>query len=422
MRTIAFVLVVVGVVAGGAACYFKYVLTEVPVVYRTAPVTRGDLVCSISATGIVVAEDFVDVGARVAGTIENFGPDPDHPGKTVDFNTVVHQGMLLATIDPTCYKAQVEQADAALQSAEASLMQLQAKFEQAKQDSNRAETLRKSQAIADTDYDTAVANNKIAEANVAMGKATVRQAKATLDVAKINLGYTDIKSPIEGVVVARRVNVGQTVVASLNAPSLFLIAKDLRRMQVWASVNEADIGRIGVDTPVQFTVDAVPNRVFRGKVSQIRLNAQTTQNVITFTVVVTTDNLDGKLLPYLTANLQFETDHRSNVLLVPNAALRWKPQARQIVPDRPEARPSGTAPLAESTRPAKIYGRFWAIDDDGIRPVKVQIGISDGTTTEISGADVDVGTKVVVGEDGNGDSGDADAKSPFIPQMRGKKR
>ncbi len=249
----------------------------------------------------------------------------------------------------------------------------------------------------------------------------VRQAKASLEVAETNLGYTEIRSPIDGVVVARRVNVGQTVVASLNAPSLFLLAKDLRQMQVWASVNEADIGRISVDTPVQFTVDAVPNRVFHGKVVQIRLNAQTTQNVITYTVVVATDNLDGKLLPYLTANLQFETDHRAGVLLVPNAALRWKPPASAVA-DEPTAQPRPRGDRsAKSPNSGKARGRLWLAEENSVRPIRVSVGITDGVMAEISGPEVKEGMKVVIGEAVDSDSDAVDAKSPFIPQLRRKR-
>ena len=180
--------------------------------------------------------------------------------------------------------------------------------------------------------------------------------------AKTNLGYTTITSPVRGMILDRRVNIGQTVVASLNAPSLFLIAKDLRRMQVWASVNEADIGRIRVNMPVRFTVDAYPGQMFRGKVTQIRMNATMTQNVVTYTVVVTTDNSSGKLLPYLTANVQFEMDQRSNVLLAPNAALRWKPQASQIDPAA-----SKTA-ISASPRTLKTVAAF------GLKPMVVLFG------------------------------------------------
>src|SRR5207249_3200763 len=165
---------------------------------------------------------------------------------------------------------------------------------------------------------------------LAVGEASVAQARAALQQAEINLGYTTIRSPVKGVIVDRRVNVGQTVVASLNAPSLFLIAKDLTRMQIWASVNEADIGQIHAGQAVRFSVDAFPHQTFRGDVAQIRLNANMTQNVVTYTVVVNTDNTNGKLLPYMTANLNFELSQRNDVLLVSNSALRWRPQIQQV--------------------------------------------------------------------------------------------
>jgi HlyD family secretion protein len=241
------------------------------------------------------------------------------------------------------------------------------------------------------------------------------------------------------VIIDRRVNIGQTVVASLNAPSLFLIAKDLRRMQVWSSVNEADIGRIQVDMPVRFTVDAYPGETFRGKVTQIRLNATMTQNVVTYTVVVTTDNSSGKLLPYLTANVQFEVDRRCNVLLVPNAALRWKPQESQIAAETDaSASPApsetgGEAATSSSAQPAEDaqavesandqeQGRLWTVTRGGlVRPVDVVVGPSDGTMTEVSGSHVKEGMQVVVGEESRGaaESGDAaegeKTRNPFLP-------
>ena len=167
----------------------------------------------------------------------------------------------------------------------------------------------------------------MAVANVAVAKATIKANKASLDVAKTNLGYTVIKSPVRGTIIDRRVNIGQTVVASLSAPSICLIAKDLRRMQVWALVNEANIGRIYPNMPVQFTVDAHPKDTFRGKVIQIRMNAQMTSNVVNYMVIIETDNPDGKLFPYMTASVSFEEPKRTNVLVVPNAALRWKPKS-----------------------------------------------------------------------------------------------
>ena len=262
----------------------------------------------------------------------------------IDYNSIVRVGTELAYIDATRYEAQYEQAKAALDRSIADLGQLEAKAEQAAAELRRAQQLRDIQqtrkpltqvpivAISESDYDMAVANDKVAKANLAIGKADVEQRRAACDLAKTDLDYTIIKSPVEGKILERRVNIGQTVVASLNAPSLFLIAKDLTRMQVWASVNEADIGRIRQGMKATFTVDTYPQEVFTGQVKQVRLNAQMTQNVVTYTVVIDAPNPDERLLPYLTANVKFEVETRQDVLLVPNAALRWTPAESQIDP------------------------------------------------------------------------------------------
>ncbi len=312
--------------------------------FRTVPVKRGDLVATISATGTVEPEEVVDVGAQVAGRIVAFGKDVS--GKTVDYGSQVEDGTVLAQIDDALYaadvsqsKAQVEQAKASVMRAEADLGQMQAKLVQAERDLNRAKKLGPGDALSQADYDAAVSAYDVAKANVAVGKAAivqaneaVAQAQANLKRTQRNLDYCTIKSPVKGVIIDRRVNIGQTVVASLNAPSLFLIAKDLKRMQVWIAVNEADIGNIHPGQAVTFTVDAFPGQVFQGEVGKVRLNATMTQNVVTYTVEVITDNSDGKLLPYLTANAKFMVSTRANVLMVPNAALRWVPQAEQVVP------------------------------------------------------------------------------------------
>ncbi len=352
------------------------------------------------------------------GLILEFGRDPHDPSKLIDYNSVVEKGTVLAKIDPTPYEAALEQAEATLAHDKANLGTLTAVRDQTRREFMRAKELLPSKAIAETDYDTDEANCKSAEANLEVGKAQVRVSAAAVRTAKTNLGYTTITSPVRGTILDRRVNIGQTVVASLNAPSLFLIAKDLRRMQVWASVNEADIGRIRVNMPARFTVDAYPGQTFRGKVSQIRMNATMTQNVVTYTVVVTTDNSNGKLMPYLTANVQFEVDQRSNVLLAPNAALRWKPQASQIDPAI-----SKTVSTSESTI-AEGRGCLWVETDHGlVRPVEVATGASDGTMTEISGSGVREGMQVVAGEQGKEDQEDEDAaegektSNPFLPKI-----
>ena len=249
-------------------------------------------------------EEVVEVGAQVNGMIVAVGADPADPGKLLDQGSIVHKGEVLAQIDPTIYKAQVDYAEASLAKAKSDLQQLLTRGCQLKQEWQRAQSLLPQKAIANTDYDLAAANCQAAADNVGGGRATVQQCEASLQVAKTYLSYTVITSPIDGVILDRRVNVGQIVCATFNVPGLFLVAKDLRRTQVWASVDEADIGHIYPGLPVQFTVDAYPGEVFEGKVSRIRLNPVTTQDRTTYTVIVATNTSRG-MLPYLTAKLRF---------------------------------------------------------------------------------------------------------------------
>ena len=243
---------------------------------------------------------------------------------------------------------QRDQAQANLLHAQADLGELQAKVDQSKAEWKRAKALLPQKAIADTDYDLDVANYLAAEANLTGGQGD-RQAErggpgrwpsGTLTTAPS-------RSPVKGVIIDRRVNVGQTVVSTMSVSSLFLIAKDLRHIQVWASVNEADIGRIHEKMPVTFTVDAYPNEIFHGTVYQIRMNATMTQNVVTYTVVVDTDNSDLRLYPYLTANLSFQVEQHSNVLKVPNGALRWKPRPQMVAPEYRDSLASAGKPKGE---------------------------------------------------------------------------
>jgi HlyD family secretion protein len=331
------------------------------------------------------------------------------------------------------YKAQRDQSEALLERSKADLLQLKARRDQAERDWKRAKCLHDGRAISEADYDLAQANYETAQANVAVGEATIKQNEAMLEKDKANFDYTTIYSPVDGEIIARRVNIGQTVVSSLNASSLFLIAKDLRRIQVWASVNEADIGRIHPKMPVRFTVDAFPGEVFRAKVLQIRLNATMTQNVVAYTVVVVTDNSDGRLLPYLTANLQFELQRRTGILLVPDVALRWEPKPQQIAPEASETSsrgssgegndgtsssadsPSGGASLAEAAKHRQERGRLWIVEEGLVRPIEVKVGVSDGSVTEVSGDDVKEGMEVVVGEAiTSAESGES--TNPFAPK------
>jgi HlyD family secretion protein len=434
------VTVVLGLVVAGAGWYFQRAQGQT-LAYRTADVKRGDIAVSIAATGTVEPEEVIDVGAQVAGQILSFGKDRN--GKTIDYGSVVEEGMVLAQVDDSLYAADAAQAAAQLQiakagivSAEADLGQMKAKLYQAQRDWERAQKLGPSEALAASSYDayksayeTAKANVAVAAAAIGQAQATVAQAEAVLQRAQRNLGYCTIKSPVNGVIIDRRVNIGQTVVASLNAPSLFLIAKDLKRMQVWASVNEADIGSIRPGQPVSFTVDAYPDQVFRGEVGKIRLNATMTQNVVTYTVEIITDNSSGKLLPYLTANVNFELNRHNNVLLVPKAALRWSPQPDQIAPEfrtaaidssgngnLPDDQPSSKNP-ARGTAESRHSGIVWVPQGNLVRPVQVKIGLSDGSLTEISGKPLQEGEPVVIAEQRTA-TGDTATANPFTPQLR----
>ncbi len=412
--------------------------------YRTIPIKRGDLLASISATGTVEPEEVIDVGAQVAGQIIYFGKDRN--GKIIDYGSVVEEGTVLAQIDDSLYAADVALASAQMmaaktgvQRAEADLGQLKAKLYQAERDWKRAEKLGPSDALAEASYDayksgyeTAQANLAVGEASIAQARDTVAQTQATLQRAQRNLRYCTITSPVKGVIVDRRVNIGQTVVSSLNAPSLFLIAKDLRRMQVWVAVNEADIGSIHPGQPVHFTVDAYPGEEFRGEVGKIRLNATMTQNVVTYTVEVITDNSNGKLLPYLTANVEFELSRKKEILLVPKAALRWTPQTGQVVPkfrmllDSPaggdtakgrERQPSGQA--APSNGKGR-QGMLWVQEGRQVRPIMVTAGMSDGTSTEVEGDGLAEGLEVIIGE--RTEKAQQTVANPFTPQTMRRNR
>jgi HlyD family secretion protein len=445
-RTI-FAIVVLGLIGAVSVWYFYY--AERPAVsYRTTEMKRGDLVATIGATGTVEPEEVIDVGAQVAGKINTFGKDKD--GKTVDYGSAVEEGTVLAQIDDSLYAAdvaqataQLQQAKAGVQRAEADIGQMKAKLYQAQRDWERAQKLGPSEALAEVSFDayksayeTANANVAVGEAAIVQAKAAVTQAEAVLQRTQQNLGYCTIKSPVKGIIIDRRVNIGQTVVSSLNAPSLFLIAKDLKRMQVWVSVNEADIANIHPGQPVSFTVDAYPGEVFHGEVGKVRLNATMTQNVVTYTVEVITDNSSGKLLPYLTASVQFELSRRTNVFMVPNAALRWSPQPNQVAAEfratfAGSASRSGGAgndrqvssnPGAQTALENRNQSVVWVQQGDYVRPIKVRVGMSDGTMTEVDGEKLQEGLEVVLGEQQRATSSTTSTTNPFVPQLPVRRR
>jgi HlyD family secretion protein len=365
---------------------------------RVAPVSRGDVAATISATGTIEPEAAVDIGAQVAGVIVEFGTDRE--GKPVTWGSVVEKGDVLAKIDDSLYVAAVKGAEAQLDQYSGQLARDQAILEKDRVDLGRYQILAKEDSIARQQAEDQTFVVRQDEAQVKLDIGLVETAKANLLTAHTNLGYCTIRSPVKGVVIDRRVNIGQTVVSSLNAPSLFLIANDLSRIQAWISVNEADVGSIARGQQVGFTVDALPGRRFRGRVGQVRLNATMTQNVVTYTVEVDIDNPDGALLPYLTVNAQFETSRRRDVWLVPNTALSWSPRPDQIAP---------------GVRRGEKGGVIWVAEGKLVRPIPVEVGLSDGVVSEISGPDLREGIAAVVGEQSRG--GDHSERNPFMPQI-----
>ena len=350
MKKVLSCVLVLLVAAVGAAYYFlRPQASASTIAYKTAEMTVGQVTQTIRATGTIEPEDLIDIGAQITGQIMAFGIDTQ--GREVDYCSEVKKGQLLARIDDVTYKAEVTIAKANLTTAQAQLagaqadvVQYSAKLRQAERDWKRAQALGVGDALSQKDFDayqsayeTAAASLDVGNASVEQAKAAIAQAQAQLEKAERNLSYCDILSTVDGIVIDRRVNIGQTVTASMSTPSLFLVAKDLRKIEIWVPVNEADIGSITVGQEVRFTVDAFAGKTFTGKVGRIRLNASMTSNVVTYTVEVTTENPDSLLLPYLTANVSFilaESPAASK--RIPVAALRWRPDGWQEPVASPE--------------------------------------------------------------------------------------
>lgn len=480
-------------IVGGFGAWWVYSSQAPTTVYRTTKVTRGNLKATIGATGTLEPIQTIDVGAQVNGPIIKFGDDPrkivigtDSKGnpiyKSIDWSSPVHPGTVLAEIDPAVYQSQVDNAKANLDQARAAqdsaaaevdvakanlnkskvaLLQMNAQLNQSQRDWMRAQRLHPSGAVADLDFDTSQATYLTNKSALAVGEATVAQnqaaltdsiaavakakaavvaAQAGLNQAIVNLGYCTIKSPVEGVIIDRRVNIGQTVVSSLSASSLFLLATDLRHLQAWASVNEADVGNIHSGQAVTFTVDAFPGRTFNGTVApdQPRLNASMNQNVVTYTVAIDTDNADLGLKPYMTTNLSFVVDQRTNVLLVPNSALRWNPPAELVVPEarqdyissqrlkqKADSGDTGAQPAApankEKKKPQLRKGTLWVQDGGYVRPVSVETGVTDSIKTEIVSGDIKEDDLVVTGI-APANTGRGGSTNPFVPHLFGPKK
>ncbi len=340
--------------------------------FKTEKVTLGEIVESVNATGTVNAIITVNVGTQVSGTIIKL---------YADFNSRVRKGQIIALIDPTVFDAQVEQAKANLSAARANLTKSEVSVKDTKRTFDRSRELVKKNLIAQGDLDTAETNYESAKAQVDVSKAQVQQALAALRMSETNLKYTNILSPVNGIVVSRNVDVGQTVAASFQTPTIFMIAEDLTKMQIDTNVNEADIGKIAVGQEVVFTVDAYPERNFKGKVFQVRNAPIIVQNVVTYDVVIRVDNSDLNLKPGMTANSSIITTRKSNVLKILNSSLRFK------FTDKSSMKSEGKGGGGQSV---------WILEKGTPKRVKIKTGISDGTYTELVSGDIKEGNEIII--------------------------
>ncbi len=395
-KSVLITVLILAFVGGGYWLYRKVSADETPK-YRFATVERGDLEAAVSATGALSAVTTVQVGTQVSGQISEIN---------VDFNGRVRKGQLIARIDPTL-------AQQAVRDAQANLDRMRAERERTQLEYERNQRLFDNKVLTEVEFNTAKYAYEVAQASA-------KSAEVALERARRNLEYTSILSPIDGIVVERNVDVGQTVAANYSTPQLFLIAQDLSRMQILAQVDESDIGRIAQGQTVRFSVQAYPDRQFEGTVAQVRLQSKVVENVVNYTVAVAVDNSDKKLLPGMTATVEFQTGSAKNVLIVPNTALRFRPPEAMLAKMREEmaaargeragadgaGRADGGAvangadgfqrsPGKEGSTSA---GRLWHLDEQGkLRPLRVHTGITDGQKTEVSGKGVQESMQVVIG-------------------------
>jgi HlyD family secretion protein len=378
--------------------------------WDTAAVDRGRIVARVTATGTLSALVTVQVGSQVSGRVQQL---------FVDFNSPVKKGQLIAKIDPQLFQASLEQARANHAAAQGTLEKAKVQAAQAEIDFKRQASLAERKLVAPADYDVAKTNLAAAKAQIAVNLGNLQQAKAALNQAKVNLAYTNIVSPTDGVVISRSVDVGQTVAASLSAPTIFVIAEDLRKMQVDTSVAEADVGKLVAGMEASFVVDAYPGERFKGKVRQIRNAAQTVQNVVTYDAVIDVDNADLKLRPGMTANVTFIFANREDVLRVPNAALRFRltPEVSTALnlDDKLPKSGDGGAASGEGAKAAgaRSGGRqrpgggagpddtpdrksVWVLDGRAPRAVRLKIGATDGTKTEVVEGALKEGEMVII--------------------------
>jgi len=461
-RLLTWIVIAAVLIGGGLWYYRSRSATKAPAPV-TAAVTRGDVIAKVDATGTLAAVTTVQVGSQVSGAIKALH---------ADYNSQVKKGQVIAELDPSLFQTQVEQARANLVKAESDVEHARVEVNDSATKAKRAQELSDQKLISRNDLDTAVAAAAQAEASLKSAQAQVTQARAALNQNQVTLDHTIIRAPIDGVVISRSVDVGQTVAASLSAPTIFVIAQDLTHMQVTAAIDEADIGRVAAGQPVTFRVDAYPNQTFSGTVSQVRLEPKTEQNVVSYTTMIDVPNPDLRLKPGMTANVTVQIAMNENVLRVPNGALRFSPTPElfaalgQDAPQNLAANGTGTvagatgtaganggsaagARLAQFTPEQRAQfrlgrrsseseggarrdgaggnnqanadpnaprgGRVWVLRDEKLQQVRIRTGVSDGAMTAVVGGDLKEGDQVVTGIAAPGAAAQQTTGSPLIP-------
>ncbi len=448
-----------------AVSYYQFgaVEAEAPTL-RSVEATRGAVVSTVEATGRLEAVVTVQVGSQVSGSIKSL---------FADFNSTVNQGQIIAELDPSLFATQVEQAEATVARLEAEVERAKIQAADAQIKLRRARELFEKQLVPENDLETAESDARMAGSSVTAAEAQVEQARASLNQAQVNLSHTVIRAPIDGVVIARNVDVGQTVAASMSAPTLYVIAQNLAQMRVNASIDESDIGNIQPGQSVRFRVDAYPNETFSGAVSQVRLEPEVVQNVVSYVTIIDVPNPDLRLKPGMTAAVTIETARAGGVVRVPNAALRFRP-TEEVFTALGQALPGGSAAVAEDLREPAASGReggrgitdmapeqraalrerlqqmspeerqqmrtgstesgrgqapsavadqgdravVWVIEEGALARVAVRTGISDGTQTAVVGGALEPGSQVVTGVLTGTTAAAATTGSPLLPTGR----
>ena len=401
MKRLPWIVGVCLLVALAVGYYVKVDVSAAPTQLTFDSVSRGDVVATVEATGTLQPVDTVEVGTQVSGTIASIG---------TDFNQQVKKGQVLATLDPALFQTQIDQSEATLIRLRSEVDKAQVQLEDAQLKLKRAEQLAADELLPQQDVDTARSTARVAETSLTGAKAQLTQSEAALTQAKVNLSHTVITSPTDGIVLSRNVEVGQTVSAGLQAPTLFVIARDLTRLELQARVDESDVGGVTTGATVTFTVDAYPRRRFNGKVRLVRLQPTTVQNVVTYTTIIDVPNDDGQLKPGMTSTVSIETARADDVLRVPASALRFVP-TESLMKEFGPSTSRGTARREQTV---------WRLLNGRLEKLPVRIGVSDGANVEIVSDGLAEGASIITGvarSEKTEASAPAASGSPLVPQI-----